>query len=231
MSLTWKTKEKMIMMGFVFVNSMVLYPNFKRKYQELFKTKAKVTHTAFFDIEIEGEDEGRIVIDLYGEEAPKTVNNFLGLCMAAHDQRHSYWNSKFHKIVPDYIIQGGDIINENGEGSCSVYDEDTFDMEINKLKFKEPYLLAAAKRADGKIGSQFFITNDTLPFLNGKYCIFGKVSDNNELCDLISACGSPEGIPEKDVRIKRSGIYKAAPKKNKSAAELTDFKADISKRN
>mmetsp|Transcript_25448 Transcript_25448/g.22619 ORF Transcript_25448/g.22619 Transcript_25448/m.22619 type:complete len:108 (-) Transcript_25448:19-342(-) len=106
-------------------------------------------------------------------------------------------------------------------------------MEENNLKFREPYLIAASKRLDGTVGSQFFITTDSLPFLNKKYTIFGKISNNTELVDLINVCGSEycsESAPLKEVRIKRSGIYKPKPS-SKTAAELTDFKPDINKRN
>mmetsp|Transcript_30940 Transcript_30940/g.35347 ORF Transcript_30940/g.35347 Transcript_30940/m.35347 type:complete len:175 (-) Transcript_30940:119-643(-) len=161
--------------GLIFMNSFFVYPSFKKKFKELFRLHPKITHNCFFDIEIDGKDEGKLVFELFGEEAPKTVNNFLGLCIAGQDKSLSYWDHKFHKIAQDYIAQAGDIINQDGTGSASVYDADTFEMETNNLKFKEPYLLAAAKRADGKVGSQFFITFDELPILNREYTIFGRI--------------------------------------------------------
>jgi cyclophilin family peptidyl-prolyl cis-trans isomerase len=140
-------------------------------------------------------------MDLYGKEAPKTVNNFLGFCIAGYDTNLSYWNCKFHKIVKDYIIQGGDILYEDGTGAWCVYEKDTFEMEENNLKFKEPYLLAASKRTDGSIGSQFFVTTDSLPFLTKEYCIFGRISQGRNVIDMINNVGSNDGIPTKEVRL------------------------------
>ena len=90
--------------------------------------------------------------------------------------------------------------------------------------------MGAAKRADGTIGSQFFITTDTFPFLNEEYTIFGRVSSNTETIDLMNACGSEDGVPIRDVRIKRSGVFKVKGKTNSSAAELKDFNPNIERR-
>ena len=87
------------------------------RFNKLYATKAEITHTAFFDIEIDGVDEGRLILDLFGKDAPKTVNNFLGLCMAGYNKNLSYWNCKFHKIASGYIFQGGDIMYEDGTGA------------------------------------------------------------------------------------------------------------------
>lgn len=221
-------RDHILFMGLIFINSFVIYPPLKKKLKSMTLNKAEVTHYAFFDIEIEGREEGRIVFELFGKEAPKTVNNFLGLCIAGHDKNVSYWNHRFHKIAYDYIAQAGDIMYQDGTGSDSVYEGDTFDMENNNLKFKEPYLIAAAKRADGKIGSQFFITLDDLPYLNGQYCIFGRVNSNTELVDRINECGSEEGKPSKSVIIKRSGLFKPKKQRKETAVDLKDFNTFVS---
>jgi cyclophilin family peptidyl-prolyl cis-trans isomerase len=140
-----------------------------------------------------------------------------------------YWNCKFHKIAHDYIAQSGDIMYQDGTGTCCVYEGDTFEMEKNSLKFREPYLMAAAKREDGQVGSQFFITLDELPMLNDEYTIFGRITKNNEIVDLINNAGSDSGKPSKTVLIKRSGIYKPTQKREMTAAELKNFKPDIDK--
>jgi len=118
---------------------------------------------------------------------------------------------------------------QDGTGTCCVYEGDTFEMEKNSLKFREPYLMAAAKREDGQVGSQFFITLDELPMLNDEYTIFGRITKNNEIVDLINNAGSDSGKPSKTVLIKRSGIYKPTQKREMTAAELKNFKPDIDK--
>ena len=91
-------------------------------------------------------------------------------------------------------------------------------------------MLAAAAREDGQVGSQFFITLDELPYLNGEHCIFGRVVKNTDLIDRINNCGSDTGKPTKEVLIKRSGIYKPKQKRELTAAELKDFKPELEKR-
>ena len=224
--------EHIVFAGVILANSIIFYPSFKRWYKDIsfFRSHPKITHNAFFDIEIDGKEEGRVIFELFGKDAPKTVNNFLGICIAGYDQNLSYWNNKFHKITNDYLAQAGDIIFQDGTGSASVYGTETYEMEKNNLKFKEPYLLATSKRADGTVGSQFFITFDSLPYLNGEYCIFGRVWSNTELIDRINDCGSIDGKPKVDVLIKRSGVYKPKPLLNKSAVDLVDFKPDLADR-
>ncbi len=74
-----------------------------------------------------------------------------------------YQDTAFHSVVPGKFIKGGDFIVGDGSGAATVYDSDTFEHEKNKIKFKEPYLLAASANKEGKVGSQFFITLDALP--------------------------------------------------------------------
>mmetsp|Transcript_12925 Transcript_12925/g.21875 ORF Transcript_12925/g.21875 Transcript_12925/m.21875 type:complete len:122 (-) Transcript_12925:410-775(-) len=109
------------------------------------------THYCFFDIEIDGKEAGRLDFELFGKEAPKTVNNFLGLCSGEIDRRRLWYkDSSFHQIHLSRWIMGGDIVNRDGSGSISVYDgKATFKAETNELKFSEPYLLAAAADDQG----------------------------------------------------------------------------------
>ena len=127
--------EHIVFAGLIFANSIVFYPPFKKWFKNtfIFKNNATVTHNAFFEIEIDGKEEGKIDFELFGKDAPKTVNNFLGLWIAGHDKNLSYWNNKFHKITNDYIAQGGDIIFQDGTGSATVYDSETYEMERNNL--------------------------------------------------------------------------------------------------
>ena len=138
-----------------------------------------MTHYCYFDIEIDGQDSGRLDFELFGEEAPKTVNNFLALCSGEFNRNLWYKGSRFHRIHSNKWICGGDLINKDGTGSQTIYEDgtlETFDSESNKLKFTEPYLLAASSNDDGQIGSQFFITLTEMPPLNGSHhTIFGRL--------------------------------------------------------
>ena len=151
----------------------------------------------------------------------------MGLWSGEYNKSLTYWGNKFHKIATEFIAQAGDIVYEDGTGSVCVYDGDVFDTETNNLTFWEPYLLAAAKRSDGKIGSQFFITFEDLPQLNGEYCIFGRIYKGKEIFDTMNLFGSMEGKPQGNVIIKRCGFYQ--PKEAKKY-DLRDFNPEMEKR-
>ncbi len=102
-----------------------------------------------------------------------------------------YKDSLLYQVVPGKYIRGGDFIYNDGTGASTVYNDELFPSEKNKLKFKEPYLLVASANKDGKIGSQFFITLDSLPALNGSdHTIFGRALTGIEAIHMV------EGIDE-----------------------------------
>ena len=104
-------------------------------------------------MEIDGEEVGRINLELFGEEAPKTVNNFLALCSGDYNPFFRYKGSMVHDVRPGLFFRAGDIIHGNGLGTATVYDNKaTIASESNKLKFSEPYLLAAAANEEGQVG-------------------------------------------------------------------------------
>ena len=111
-------------------------------------------------MEVDGKEAGRVNFELYGEIAPKTVNNFLAFCSGDYSSYMRYKDSLLYKVVPGKYIRGGDFLYNDGTGATTVYNDELFPSEKNKLKFKEPYLLVAAANSEGKIGSQFFITLD-----------------------------------------------------------------------
>jgi cyclophilin family peptidyl-prolyl cis-trans isomerase len=166
-----------------------------------------VTDRVFFDVSINGEAAGRIELGLFGSLVPRTVTNFIGL--ATSEFGYGYQGSKFHRIIKDFMIQGGDFTNGDGTGGKSIYGG-KFDDEAAGLtvEFTSAGLLAMANSGPNTNGGQFFITTVPTPWLNGKHVIFGKVLSGMEVVSALEKLdGTPPRLP---VVITRSGRV-AAP--------------------
>jgi len=162
----------------------------------------------FFDITIDGVPAGTVFFELFNETVPKTAENFR--ILSTGERGYGYKNSVFHRIVPGYIVQGGDFTSRDGNGQMSIYGG-LFEDENFLVPHDSPGMLSMANEGPDTNGSQFFITVTKLNKLDGKHVVFGRVHDSTsyELVEKINKeCGREDGKVIKKVKIINTGQFR-----------------------
>ena len=164
----------------------------------------------FFEITIDGKAAGRIEMELFADTCPKTAENFLQLCVGTKNKAGTplaFKGSSFHRVIPDFMCQGGDFTRGDGRGGESIYggkfDDETFEGKAGK--HFGPGTLSMANAGRNTNGSQFFLCTAATPHLDGKHVVFGQVVKGYDVVKKIEAVGSPSGKTSAKVTISDCG--------------------------
>ncbi|KAL5981384.1 hypothetical protein ACLOJK_015439 [Asimina triloba] len=163
----------------------------------------------FFDILIGKAKAGRIIVELFADVTPKTAENFRCLCtgeigIGKSGKPLHYKGSNFHRVIPNFMCQGGDFTRGNGTGGESIYGM-KFEDENFKKKHTGPGILSMANAGPNTNGSQFFICTEKTPWLDGKHVVFGQVVDGYSVVKAMEKVGSNSGTTSSTVAIEDCG--------------------------
>ncbi|CAK0786398.1 hypothetical protein CVIRNUC_009611 [Coccomyxa viridis] len=163
----------------------------------------------FFDITAGGQPVGRIEMTLRSDVVPRTAENFRALCtgekgMGRMGKPLSFKGSSFHRVIPDFMCQGGDFTAGNGTGGESIYGA-KFQDENFQLKHSGPGILSMANAGPNTNGSQFFLCTVKTAWLDGKHVVFGSVTKGMDIVKKVESYGSQSGKTSKPIVVADCG--------------------------
>ncbi|KAG9267490.1 peptidyl-prolyl cis-trans isomerase A-like [Astyanax mexicanus] len=167
--------------------------------------QANANPVVYFDIAADNQPLGRVTFELNADVVPKTAENFRALCTGEHG--YGYKGSIFHRVIPQFMCQGGDFTHHNGTGGKSIYGP-RFHDENFKLRHTGPGILSMANAGPNTNGSQFFICTVKTEWLDGRHVVFGSVKDGLDVVKQVEAFGSRSGKTSKRITITDCGELK-----------------------
>ncbi|TNV75596.1 hypothetical protein FGO68_gene4031 [Halteria grandinella] len=158
----------------------------------------------FLTVSRDGKPLGQLVFELYANHNPKTAENFRSLCAGDNQKGYTYKKSHFHRVITDFMAQGGDFTHGNGTGGLSIYGAKFAD-ENMRLRHYKRGLLSMANAGPNTNGSQFFITFKPTDWLDGYHCVFGELIQGEDVLKQIELAGSRSGATSSKIVIEDCG--------------------------